>query len=86
MLKMTLRTLSIACLLVGAGVAVAALATRNMAHFIADNTSLALAEAISILSIAGDLQICQVVDPLKTCRYALPKSVPYTSPFRSAIA
>ena len=53
----------------------AALATRNMAHFIADNTSLALAEAISILSIAGDLQICQVVDPLKTCRYALPKSV-----------
>ena len=53
----------------------AALATRNMAHFIADNTSLMLADAISILSIAGDLQICQVVDPLKTCRYALPKSV-----------
>ncbi|EPB9583671.1 acetamidase, partial [Escherichia coli] len=43
--------------------------------FIADNTSLMLAEAINILSIAGDLQICQVVDPLKTCRYALPKSV-----------
>ena len=53
----------------------AALAARNMAHFIADNTSLMLAEAINILSIAGDLQICQVVDPLKTCRYALPKSV-----------
>ena len=53
----------------------AAMATRNMAHFIADNTSLTLADAISILSIAGDLQICQVVDPLKTCRYALPKSV-----------
>lgn len=29
MLKMTLKTLSIACLLVGAGVAVAALATRK---------------------------------------------------------
>ena len=28
-----------------------------------------------MLSIAGDLQICQVVDPLKTCRYALPKTV-----------
>ncbi|EJY1762110.1 acetamidase [Klebsiella oxytoca] len=55
--------------------AAAAMATRHMAHFIADNTSLTLAEAISILSIAGDLQICQVVDPLKTCRYALPKSV-----------
>jgi amidase len=46
-----------------------------MAHFIADNTHLALSEAINILSIAGDLQICQVVDPLKTCRYALPKTV-----------
>ncbi|WP_434636810.1 acetamidase/formamidase family protein [Klebsiella sp. I138] len=53
----------------------AALAARNMAHFIADNTDLSLAEAINILSIAGDLQICQVVDPLKTCRYALPKTV-----------
>lgn len=53
----------------------ATLATRNMAHFIADNTHLALSEAINILSIAGDLQICQVVDPLKTCRYALPKTV-----------
>jgi amidase len=55
--------------------AAATLATRNMAHFIADNTHLALSEAINILSIAGDLQICQVVDPLKTCRYALPKTV-----------
>ncbi|RPH25575.1 acetamidase [Buttiauxella warmboldiae] len=53
----------------------ASLATRNMAHFITDNTSLSLAEAINLLSIAGDLQICQVVDPLKTCRYALPKAV-----------
>jgi len=50
-------------------------ATSNMAHFIADNSDLSLADAISILSIAGDLQVCQVVDPLKTCRFALPKSV-----------
>lgn len=50
-------------------------ATRNMAHFIADNTSLTLAEAINILSITGNLQVCQVVDPLKTCRFALPKTV-----------
>lgn len=53
----------------------AAQATRNMAHFIAQNTSLTLAEAISLLSITGDLQVCQVVDPLKTCRFALPKAV-----------
>lgn len=50
-------------------------ATRNMAHFITDNTSLSLAEAINILSITGNLQVCQVVDPLKTCRFALPKAV-----------
>ena len=37
----------------------AALAARNMAHFIADNTALTLAEAINVLSIAGDLQICR---------------------------
>lgn len=53
----------------------AAMATRNMAHFIADNSDLSLAEAISVMSITGDLQICQVVDPLKTCRFALPKTV-----------
>lgn len=53
----------------------AALATRNMAHFIVANTDLTLDQAITLLSIAGDLQICQVVDPLKTCRYALPKAV-----------
>lgn len=53
----------------------ASLATRNMAHFIAANAGLTLDQAITLLSIAGDLQICQVVDPLKTCRYALPKAV-----------
>lgn len=53
----------------------AALATRNMAHFIADNTDVTLPDAINLLSISGDLQICQVVDPLKTCRFALPKRV-----------
>lgn len=50
-------------------------ATRNMAHFISCNTSLSLAEAINIMSITGNLQVCQVVDPLKTCRFALPKTV-----------
>lgn len=51
------------------------MATRNMAHFIADNSVLTLEEAINVLSIAGDLQVCQIVDPLKTCRFALPKTI-----------
>lgn len=51
------------------------MAARNMAHFIADNSALSLEEAINMLSVAGDLQICQVVDPLKTCRFALPKTI-----------
>ncbi|WP_127956955.1 acetamidase/formamidase family protein [Serratia microhaemolytica] len=53
----------------------AQLATRNMAQFVADNSELTLADAINLLSITGDLQICQVVDPLKTCRFSLPRSV-----------
>ncbi|PVZ84875.1 acetamidase [Serratia sp. S1B] len=53
----------------------ATLATHNMAHFVADHSELSLADAINVLSITGDLQICQVVDPLKTCRFALPRSV-----------
>ena len=32
-------------------------------------------QAIALQSIAGDLQVCQVVDPNKTCRFALPRKV-----------
>lgn len=53
----------------------AQLATRNMAHFVANHSAVTLADAINLMSITGDLQICQVVDPLKTCRFALPRSV-----------
>lgn len=53
----------------------AQIATRNMAHFFAEHTPISLADAINLLSITGDLQICQVVDPLKTCRFALPRAV-----------
>ncbi|WP_018152666.1 acetamidase/formamidase family protein [Leeia oryzae] len=51
------------------------MAARNMAGFITRHTRLSLSEAVSLLSICGDLQICQVVDPQKTCRFALPLSV-----------
>lgn len=53
----------------------AKLATRNMAHFIMNNTTLSLADAINVMSITGNVEVCQMVDPLKTCRFALPKSV-----------
>ena len=32
-------------------------------------------QAIALQSIAGDLQICQVVDPNKTCCFAMPRTV-----------
>ncbi|WP_153705686.1 acetamidase/formamidase family protein [Eikenella exigua] len=32
-------------------------------------------QAIALQSIAGDLQICQVVDPNKTCCFAIPRTV-----------
>lgn len=50
-------------------------AALNMAQFVQSNTSLTLSQAVSMLSICGSLEICQVVDPLKTCRFALPKAV-----------
>ena len=35
----------------------------------------AFADATMLMSAAGQLQVSQVVDPLKTARFALPKSV-----------
>jgi len=32
-------------------------------------------EALRIMSLVGDLGVCQVVDPLKTMRFALPVAV-----------
>jgi len=31
-------------------------------------------EAARIMSLLGDLSVCQVVDPLKTMRFSVPKS------------
>lgn len=49
-------------------------ATHNMAHFMVEHGTISLADATSILSIAGDVQVCQLVDPEKTCRVALPRT------------
>jgi amidase len=48
-------------------------AVKNMVHFLEDECGIEKAEATLLLSIAGDLRVCQVVDPLKTARYELPR-------------
>lgn len=50
-------------------------ATKNMVHFLVNECSLNKYDAITLLSIAGNLQVCQIVDPLKTVRMELPLSV-----------
>lgn len=50
-------------------------AARNMVHFLESECHMDKAQATFLLSIAGDIRICQVVDPLKTARYELPRSI-----------
>lgn len=47
-------------------------AVINMVRFLHDELDLPKAEATFLLSAAGDLRVCQVVDPLKTARVELP--------------
>jgi amidase len=51
------------------------LATRAAAEMVSTQMGLTLNEAVSLLSLAGNLEISQVVDPLKTVRMRMPKSV-----------
>lgn len=50
-------------------------ATLRMRSFLIDQVHLPAHEAGMLLSLAGDLRICQAVDPNKTCRMELPLSV-----------
>lgn len=50
-------------------------ASKNMVHFLVNECALNKYDAINLLSIAGNLQICQIVDPLKTVRMELPLNV-----------
>ncbi len=50
-------------------------ATLRMRAFLIDCAGLPAHEAGMLLSLAGDLRICQVVDPNKTCRMELPLSL-----------
>ncbi|KZZ83648.1 acetamidase/formamidase family protein [Bacillus sp. SJS] len=47
-------------------------AVKNMAEFLVGELNFKKDEAIFLLSLAGDLKICQVVDPNKTARMELP--------------
>ncbi len=55
--------------------AAAETATRHMAHLLTERLGLSLEVATMLMSAGGDLQISQIVDPLRTARFALPKSV-----------
>ena len=51
------------------------LATSTMADLLVGRLGLSAADATMLMSAAGQLQVSQVVDPLKTARYAMPKEV-----------
>lgn len=50
-------------------------AASDMADIAVKGTGMALSEVIMLLSLVGQAQICQVVDPLKTARFLVPKYV-----------
>jgi amidase len=53
----------------------AAEATHRMAKFLTDFVKIPLNDAGMLMSLAGELRFCQVVDPLKTVRFEFPKSL-----------
>ena len=50
-------------------------ATHNMAQFLTNFVGIPLNDAGMLMSLAGQLKFCQVVDPLKTVRFEFPKSI-----------
>ena len=49
-------------------------ATRAMAELLEGRLGLSVVDATLLMSAAGQLQVSQVVDPLKTARFSLPKA------------
>lgn len=49
------------------------MATENMFQFLKGKLNLQDAEIAMLMSLVGQLQFCQVVDPLKTVRFIMPK-------------
>ena len=54
--------------------AAAEAATRQMAALLTGRLGLSLEVAAMLMSAGGDLQVSQIVDPLRTARFALPKA------------
>jgi len=54
--------------------AAAEAATRHMTALLTDRLGLSLDIATMLMSAGGDLQVSQIVDPLRTARFALPKA------------
>jgi amidase len=50
-------------------------ATHNMAQFLTDFAGIPLNDAGMLMSLAGQLKFCQIVDPLKTVRFEFPKAI-----------
>jgi amidase len=44
-----------------------------MAKFLTERVGLPLNDAGMLMSLAGELKFCQVVDPLRTVRFEFPK-------------
>jgi amidase len=55
--------------------AAAEAATRHMARLLTERLDLSLEVATMVMSAGGDLQVSQIVDPLRTARFVLPRSV-----------
>lgn len=51
------------------------IATKEMNHFLLSNTSLSFNEAGMLMSCCGNAEISQVVNPLKTARFTMPRWV-----------
>ncbi|HHX23135.1 MAG TPA: acetamidase, partial [Thermoanaerobacterales bacterium] len=48
------------------------IATEDMSKLLKESLSLSIEEIATLMSAVGNVQICQVVDPEKTARFAMP--------------
>jgi amidase len=51
------------------------IATENMAKLLKESLSLSIEEIATLMSAVGNVQVCQVVDPEKTARFAIPNMI-----------
>ena len=49
--------------------------TKRAVHYLVENTNLSLEDATLLMSIAGQSEISQVVDPLLTARFVIPRYI-----------